>query len=219
MVPAIGQRGQGESTWLFRDALTHFAIVLFIGGLVTEGLLSERVASLALIAFVLFRAVGRAIGGVTKLVYYLFMVPFYLSLAVFIILRVGWKEVLQGQWRAIVPVILRLWLTGFETVIVNILKLLGKGYLPPSLVVLFIVLLVICRAVGLNIGSVFVYHTIFSLAAPFFTLAVFLVILSSKMSARETFAVVIALVALFLMVEGLYLMVYGAFSPPREGGS
>jgi hypothetical protein len=219
VVPAIGRRNQKESSRLFRDALVNFAIVLLVGGLVTEGLLSERIASLALIAFVLFRAVSRAIGGVSDFVYHLFMVPFYFSLAVLIILRVGWKEVLQGQWQAIVPVVLRLWLTGFETVIVNILKLLGKGYLPPSLVVLSIVLLVICRAVGLNIGSVFVYQTIFSLAAPFFTLAVFLVILSSKMSARETFAVVIALVALFLMVEGLYLMVYGALSPPREGGS
>ncbi|MBC7218215.1 MAG: hypothetical protein H5U36_08805 [Candidatus Caldatribacterium sp.] len=199
---------------MFHDFLSNFAMVVFIGGLVAEGLLSPGFASFALLAFIFFRAIARAIGGVSAFVYYLFTLPFYSLIALLIFLRVGWRGVLEGQWQEIGSILLRVWLTGFGMIIVNILRLFGKGYIALPWVIFFVVTLWICQRIGLNRGSVFVYYTIFSILAPFFTLAIFLATLSTKTSPREVFAVLIALIALFLMLEGLYLMIYGTFSPP-----
>lgn len=172
-----------------------------------------------LVLFVLFRAVGRAIGGVTRFVYYSFTVPFYLVLAAFVAFRAGWKELLHGQWQEVISILLRISLSGFGMIIVNLLRLAGKGYIGFGWVVLFIVLLVILRSVGLEMGSVLVYHLIFSVLSPLFSLAVLMVVLRSGMSGQEAFATFIALVALLFMIEGLYLVLSGAASSLTRRGS
>lgn len=187
------------------DLLVTLTTTILIVDLTGKGYLPSWVAGVMLVVFVAFRALTRAIGGVRKCVYYPFTTFFFLILIIFVVLKGGWQDA-----STILITLLGAFYGGLEQIIPQTISLVQKGYINIYLVVLLLFGLVFLRWVGLRMGSIFIYHTIFSIGAPIFIILTFL---STASHGNWQEAVIIgwSLMALLLMLEGFYVMFYRVF--------
>jgi hypothetical protein len=200
-------RGGEKMWWDFFWTLTTSILIV---ELTSKGYLPIWIAASMLVVFVIFKAFARAIRGITKCAYWFFTILFFGVLIFFIVLKSGWHG-----WQNVVFILTGVIFSGFVEILTKMLVLAMEGYIGISLLILFTFLLVLFRRIGLEIGSVFVYHTIFSICAPLFILLVFL----SKASHgnwREAVIVAGSLLAMVGMLEGIYIIAFGFFSATRE---
>jgi len=184
------------------DFFATLSATVLIIGMVAKGYFPVVVALPMMIVFVVFKAVARATGGITKLVYYVFMISFFGILTFFALLKGGSDDMFSNLVGAIGE--------GIVTIVAQILRLASEGHIAIYLAGFAVVALVLARWLGLQLGSKLIYHSIFSIAAPLFVLAVFLAT-GSGGNWREAFILGGSLLALAAMLQGLYLMLFGAF--------
>lgn len=184
------------------DFLATLTATLLIVGMVAKAYIPIWIALPMMIGFVAFKAVGRAGGGVTNLVYYIFTICFFGILVFFALLHGGREEAFSSLVGAIG--------SGVGTILAQILKLASEGHIAIYLAGFAIVALLLARWFGLNLGSKLIYHSVFSIGAPVFVLIIFLVT-GSGGDWRDAFLLGGSVLALAAMLQGLYLMLFGAF--------
>lgn len=184
------------------DLLATLSATVLVIGMVAKTLVPVWIALPMMIGFVVFKAVARAVGGVTKLVYYVFTMSFFGVLVFFALLKGGREDALSSLIGAIGG--------GIVTILGQIARLAAEGHIAFYFAVAAIVALVFARWLGLKLGSTLIYHSVFSIGAPIFVLLLFLVT-GSGGDWRDAFLVGGSVLALVAMLQGLYLMVFGAF--------
>jgi hypothetical protein len=184
------------------DLFATLTITILIVGLTVKGYLPSWIAGIMLVVFVAFRALTRVIGGVRECIYYPFTIFFFLILIIFVVLKGGWQDVFA--------ILIGTFYGGLEKIIAETIKLAGGGYVGIYLVVLLLFGLIFLRWVGLQMGSKFIYHSIFSIGAPIFIILTFLST-ASHGNWREAVIIGCSLMALLVMLEGFYVMFYGFF--------
>ncbi|MEW6608798.1 MAG: hypothetical protein AB1414_15365 [bacterium] len=181
----------------FATLITTISIV----EMTARGYLPGWITAFMLVTFVGFRAFARAIGGIGKHGYYLFTIIFYGILVLFLALKGGWQNIaftLMGVFYG-----------GFEKIIAQILKLATEGYINIYFVFFVVIILVILRWVGIKfLANKLVYHSIFSIGAPIFVLSTF-IITASNGNLKKAVIIGSSIMALLVMLEGIYIMFYG----------
>ena len=154
------------------DFLSTLTVTVLVVGLTVKGYLPSIIAAILLIVYVCIRAFARARKGIKKSTYLKFIILFSLVMIVFIFIKGGIKE--------IIPILIGSFWGGFEKTIAYII---GLSFAPvgKSLFSIFLVLtgiLIILRYFGLNLGSVLIYHTLFSIIGPLFIFVNFIIMMS-----------------------------------------
>jgi len=185
------------------DISAILVYTILIIGLTVQGYLPGGASAFFLFTFAAFKAVGRGLGGIGKIVYYLFIFFFYISIIFFVILKAGW----QGLPKTI-PILLGALGGGFEQVIAQILKMSMEGNVGFILAGMVIISLVFLRWIGGS--SLFLYHSIFGFA-PLFVLLIFLTTCGANWK-----IIVIQGGSLIVMLGGIYIMFYGFASSLRK---
>jgi len=198
MVPA--RRGASRLLW---DSLYLLSVTALLTGALLQGYLPWQIGAVLLTAAVAFRAMARLTGGVGDGPYRLFKIGFYGML-----IGVLW---LRGGSGYVIPALLHALLTGFEAILAQVLMLAGQGHISVGLAVLAVMLMVVLRKIGLEIGSVLVYWTFFRLVAPVFGLLV-MISLWSHGDVKQAVLAGGSVLSLFLAAEGLYLIALGTTS-------
>jgi len=153
-----------------------------------------------LIVFICFKAVARAIGGVRKWVYYPFTIFFVGIIILFMLVKGGWRNVFFTLGGVIGG--------GLGTIIAQVLKLASVGHFSIYLAGFIVLALVVVRLLGIRMGNIFFYHLIFSIGAPILVLLTFLATASSG-NWQSALLIGGSLLALVVMLEALYIMVFG----------
>jgi len=187
------------------DLFATLTIMILIVDLTAKGYLPSWVAGIMLVVFVTFRALARAIGGVRECIYYPFTIFFFLILVIFIVLKGGWQDM-----QDIFATLIGICYGGLERIIAKTIKLAREGYIDIYLLVLLMFTLVFLRWVGDQIGSKFIYHSIFSIGAPIFIILTFLST-ASHGNWREAVVIGCSLMTLLVILEGFYVIFYGFF--------
>ena len=192
--------------FIITDLLATLGIVVLITEMTTAELIPAWLAGWMLVFFVGFRAFARATGGVGKSIYWLFTASFYGVLLIFL--------VLSGGWNHIVPLLVNMFFGGLEKIIARISVLYIEGHIGIYALTVSICILLIIRFLGLVTGSHLIYWTLFSIAAPVF---VFLTMFSMAKIGdwRGVIQIGGGILALIVLLEGFYIIIYGIFSPKR----
>jgi len=189
------------------DLSSILTITILVIGLTARGYLPAWVSGCMLMAFVAFKAVAKGLGGISDFIYSLFIIFFYSVIVIFFIFLKGGRQDIVH----IVPILIGVFGSGFEQAIAQIVKLAIEKHVGILFACLAALGLVVLRLVGRQIGSIFLYHWLFS-GASIFILLTFLA--TSGGDWRE---VVISGGSLIVMLCGFYIMFYGFSSSFRKG--
>jgi len=188
------------------DFINIFTTLLLIIGLVSKKYITYILATLLLVLIIIFNAYKRAIKGISTKTYYLFITIFYVILISSIMLKHGWMD--------IIPILIGVLGDGIETITANLFKLFFNGYINLIYLLITILILVFLRKIGLNIVSLFIYHLLFKIVAPIFSI-VCLVISLNTQNWKEGFLILSNILALFYLLIGLYYIIFGIFSSKK----
>lgn len=190
------------------DFFATLVITIMIVEMTATGYLPPWIAGPMLLVFVAFRAVGRAFGGVRGCLYYPFTILFFGVLIIFVAFNGGIGHI----WVNVMKILSG----GFEKILVQIINLAAGGHIGFLLCVLAIGVLIFLKWFGLQIGSVFLYHTVFSLCMPFFILLIFLSS-ASEGDWREAVRIGGGLLTLLVLLEMVYLWIHSGAKAAKNG--
>ena len=192
--------------FIITDLLATLGIVVLITEMTTAEQIPVWLAGWMLVFFVGFRAFARATGGVGKSIYWLFTASFYGVLLAFLVFRGGWNH--------IVPLLVNMLFGGFEKIITRISVLYVEGYVGIYALIISVCIIFIIRWLGIQTGSNIIYWTVFSIAAPVF---VFLTMFAMAKIGdwRGVIQIGGGILALLVLLEGFYIIIYGIFSPKK----